>query len=86
MIQGDEAMDQTDIGATFLVAGFAAASGSTASGNSGIYLDSSSQAASAQTLRCLSIPQDGVNEHSTTPNVIVQLLENVAQFDSTTGI
>lgn len=86
MIQGDEVMDQTDIGATFLVAGFAAASGSTTTGNSGIYLDSSTQNTTAQTVRCLSIPKDGVNENSATPNVIVQLLENVSQFDSTTGV
>ena len=86
MIQGDEAMDQTDIGATFLVAGFAASAGSTSTGNSGIYLDSSTQNTTAQTVRCLAIPQDGANENSSTPNVIVQLLENVSQFDSTTGI
>jgi len=86
MIQGDEAMDQTDIGATFLVAGFAASAGSTTVGNSGIYLDSSTQNTTAQTVRCLAIPQDGANENSSTPNVIVQLLENVSQFDSTTGI
>jgi hypothetical protein len=86
MIQGDEAMDQTDIGATFLVAGFAASAGSTSTGNSGIYLDSSTANSTAQTVRCLAIPEDGVNENSSTPNVIVQLLENVSQFDSTTGI
>tara|TARA_R110000751_G_C13560526_1_gene457414 strand:- start:41 stop:625 length:585 start_codon:yes stop_codon:yes gene_type:complete len=86
MIQGDEVMDQSDIGATFLVAGYAASAGSTVIGNSGIYLDSSTQNTTAQTVRCLAIPEDGVNESSSTPNVIVQLLENVSQFDSTTGI
>jgi hypothetical protein len=86
MIQGDEAMDQSDIGATFFVAGFAASAGSTATGNSGIYLDSSTTAATAKTLRCLAIPSDGANENSTTPNVVVQLLSGVSQFGMTTGI
>jgi len=86
MIQGDEVMDVSDTGKCFSVAGFAASAGSTATGNSGIYLDSSTATASALTLRCLAIPKDGANENSATPNVIVQLLENVAQFDSTAGI
>ena len=55
MIQGDEVMDQTDVGATFLVAGFAASAGDTGTGNSGIYLDSSSVNTTGQTVRLLSI-------------------------------
>jgi hypothetical protein len=86
MIQGDELMDQTDVGATFLVAGFAASAGSTGTGNSGIYLDSSSVNTTAQTCKVLSIPKDGVNENSTTPNVIVQLLPTISQLNLGTGI
>jgi len=86
LVQGDELMDQSDIGATFLVAGFAASAGSTVTGNSGIYLDSSTQNTTAQTLRCIGIPKDGSNEYSTTPNVLVKLLWDVTQFADTVGI
>jgi len=86
VIQGDEVMDQTDVGATFLVAGFAAADGSTKTGNSGIYLDSSSVNTTAQTCKVLSIIKDGENENSSKPNVIIQLLPGVSQLGLSTGI
>lgn len=86
VIQGDEVMDQTDVGATFLVAGFAASAGSTTTGNSGIYLDSDSAGVGAQTCKVLSIPKDGENENSATPNVIVQLLPGVSQLNLNAGI
>ena len=86
MVQCDAAVAQTDVGATFLVQGFAAASGSTSTGNSGINLDIGSANTTAQTCKILRIPKDGVNENSSTPNVIIQLLPGVSQLNLNAGI
>jgi hypothetical protein len=86
MIQCDAAVAQANIGATYLVQGFAAADGSTSTGNSGINLDIGSAGTGAQTCKILRIPQDGSNENSSTPNVIVQLLPGVSQLNLDAGI
>ena len=61
--------------------------GNTTTGNSSIALDFSSQAVTATLgLRLLSIPKDGVNETSTTPNVEVKINPDCHQLIRSTGL
>ena len=61
--------------------------GSTTTGNSSIVLDFSSQAVTATLgLRLISIPKDGVNETSSTPNVEVKINPDCHQLIRSTGL
>ena len=88
MIQSDEAIAQpTGIGGNAPVVNFATASGSTVTGNSGIQLDGGSIATTnTLALRILSIPRDGVNENSSTPNVLVRLNDGVSRVSNPLGV
>ena len=60
--------------------------GNTTTGNSSIVLDFSSQAVTATLgLRLISIPKDGVNENSSTPNVEVKINPDCHQLIRSTG-
>ena len=61
--------------------------GSTKTGNSSIVLDFSSQAVTATLgLRLISIPKDGVNETSSTPNVEVKINPDCHQLIRSAGL
>ena len=61
--------------------------GNTTTGNSSIVLDFSSQAVTATLgLRLISIPKDGVNENSSTPNVEVKINPDCHQLIRSTGL
>ena len=69
------------------MANFATASGSTSTGNSGIQLDFSLiNTTNTFALRILGIPEDGVNELSSTPNVLVKLNAGVSQYSNALGV
>lgn len=91
MIQGDEAVTlttgyPTEVGCNAAVVTFAASSGSTVTGNSGIALDVSSAATTAAlACRIVAVPDDGENLTSSTPNIIVRLNTAVLQDDQGTG-
>jgi hypothetical protein len=85
-IVGSAAVTQAMVGASFEVTTFASSSGNTQSGQSGITLDVSSAGTDAGTVRLVEIPQDGSNESSSTPVVIVRLMENVSQNDRTAAV
>ena len=86
MIQADAAAAQLTVGETYLVQNFVHTDGSTSTGNSGITLDIGSAGTGAQTCKILSIPKDGKNENSSTPDVIIQLLPGVSQLNLNAGI
>jgi hypothetical protein len=66
--------------------GTAIAQGTTATGLSTNVLDTSSQdVTAALSLRLISIPKDGTNENSSTPNVIVKINPDVHQLLSGLG-
>jgi hypothetical protein len=80
MIQSDGDTTFADVGDNATVAGFDAASGSTQSGLSGIYLSHATVAQTALTLRIVKVPEDGHNETLTSDkNVIVRILPAVHQ-------
>ena len=86
-IKCDAAVTQAEVGANYLVTDFAEADGSTSTGNSGINLDVGTAATtSSYAVRMLAIPKDGVNENSSTPNVIVRINWEATQLGQGTGI
>ena len=87
LIQSDGATTYADIGANAPVVNFATASGSTTTGNSGIQLDHSGiNTTNTLALRILGVPEDGSNESSSTPNVLVKLNDGVSQFSNPLGV
>ncbi|MEE9402213.1 MAG: hypothetical protein V3V47_03345 [Desulfobacteria bacterium] len=87
LIQSDGATTYADIGSNAPVVNFATASGSTITGNSGIQLDHSGiNTTNTLALRILGVPEDGSNESSSTPNVLVKLNDGVSQFSNPLGV
>ena len=87
LIQSDGATTYADIGGNAPVDGFGTAEGSTTTGNSGIQLDHSLiNTTNTLALRILGVPEDGSNENSSTPNVLVKLNDGVSQFSNPLGV
>jgi len=87
IIQADAAVTQASVGARAPVVNFIGSSASTITGNSGMQLDASEIGTSGLlALQIIAIPQDGSNETSTTPNVIVRLTPGVHQANIPAGV
>lgn len=88
IIQADAAVNQLAVGARAPVTNFIGTAGSAITGNSGIVLDASeiNPATGTFALQIIAIPQDGSNEVSTTPNVIVRLTPGVHQANIAAGV
>ena len=92
LIKSDGATVQADMGLNANVVSSTGTAteieqGSAVTGNSSIVLDQSSQLAlNTLSLRLISIPKDGVNETSTTPNVEVKINPACHQLIRATGL
>jgi hypothetical protein len=87
LVQADAAVTYAAIGARAQVTDFGSADASDTSGNSGIVLSATSIATTGTfALQIIGVPEDGENEISSTPNVLVKLTPGVHQRNIATGV
>jgi|TARA_R110000824_G_scaffold129096_1_gene290290 hypothetical protein len=87
IVQADGAVTQASVGARAPVVNFIGSAASSLTGNSGMQLDASEIATTATfALQIIGIPQDGSNETSTTPNIVVRLTPGVHQANIALGV
>lgn len=87
LVQATAAVTFADIGARAPVSNFAVADGSTALGLSGITLNAAAIATTGTlALQIIGVPEDGSNENSSTPDVIVRLTPGVHQSNIAAGV